>query len=144
MSPRRRTPRRARPSAARKIRPAAGLSNRLDRILAISPKVRYAAILAGGVLASREHGQLSGASSAESDKYEELIVNPTLLELVRRRGDIDCGGVRFLVVRYGNFFQAIVPWGDGHVSAAFETDADPPSIVFPLRALVDEWGRAKR
>ena len=42
-------------------------------------------------------------------RYEELLVNPTLLELTRQRGNIDCGGLEYLVIRYGNFFQLVLP-----------------------------------
>jgi hypothetical protein len=43
----------------------------------------------------------------ESGKYEELIVNPTVLTLVRQRGNIDGGGVEFLLIRYGSFWQTV-------------------------------------
>lgn len=115
------------------------LRERIDRIFALSPKVRYVAISAGGILVSRERPDLAAPSSSESDRYEELIVNPVLLELVTRRGNIDCGGVRFVVVRYGNFFQAIVPFAGGHVSAALDPDADPPSIVPRIREIAARW-----
>jgi hypothetical protein len=65
------------------------------------------------------------ASSAESDRYEELLVNPTLVTLARRRGEIDCGGLRYLLVGYGNFHQLVIPTARGHVSIAFERTADP-------------------
>jgi hypothetical protein len=56
----------------------------------------------------RMRERASDAAQAESDKYEELIVNPALLTLVQQRGNIDCGGARFLVVRYGNFYQLVI------------------------------------
>jgi hypothetical protein len=31
----------------------------------------------------------------------------------------------YVVVRYGNFFQFVVPIEGGHASVAFEPDADP-------------------
>ena len=46
---------------------------------------------------------LTNPSSSESDLYEELLVNPALLNLTGNRGAIDCGGFQFLVVRYGSF-----------------------------------------
>lgn len=78
----------------------------------------------------RQRPDLRDASSSESDRYEELLVNPTLLLLARQRGDIDCGGLRYLVVRYGHFFQVVVPDPQGgHVSVAVEPDADPVPIA---------------
>jgi hypothetical protein len=31
----------------------------------------------------------------------------------------------YVVIRYGNFFQFVAPIEGGHVSVAFEPDADP-------------------
>jgi len=73
----------------------------------------------------RQREDLASASAEESDRYEELLVNPTLLKLARQRSEIDCGGLRFLIVGYGNFHQLLVPLATGHVSIAFELDADP-------------------
>jgi hypothetical protein len=96
-----------------------------QRIFDISSLIRYVAIYQGGQLASLQRGNLSGMSSGESDRYEELLVNPTLLKLVQQRGNIDCGGARFVVVRYGNFYQLVIALPDGHVSVCFELTANP-------------------
>ena len=32
-------------------------------------------------------------SSEETDKYEKLLVNPTVLKLLEARGKMDCGGL---------------------------------------------------
>lgn len=106
------------------------MSDQLIRdVLELSPDVRYVAVRRGTGLTMRERGGLSSASSAESDRYEELLVNPTLLALAQARGEIDCGGLRFLVVGYGNFHQLVVPLDDGHVSIAVERTADPVPLV---------------
>jgi hypothetical protein len=97
----------------------------MDALFDLSPQVRYVAVYRHGELSLRQRPQLSLASAPESDRYEELLVNPTLLTLTRQRGDIDCGGLSYVVVRYGNFFQFVVPTEGGHVSVAFEPDADP-------------------
>lgn len=95
------------------------------RIAALGSDVRYVAVYPGsGEPALWSRDGLAGASAAESDRFEELLVNPTLLTLARQRGDIDCGGVRYLVVGYGNFFQVIAPLARGHVSVALEKNAD--------------------
>jgi hypothetical protein len=82
----------------------------------------------------RERAGLADASSSESDRYEELLVNPALITLARQRGDIDCGGLDYLVVAYGNFFQVVLPHGDGHVSVAVERSAEPTELVESIRA----------
>jgi hypothetical protein len=113
----------------------------MDRLFALSDEVRYVAIYQGGRLALRERPGLAHASAAESDRYEELIVNPTLLKLVVQRGEIDCGGVKFVVIRYGNFFQTVFPVPDGHISVALEPTANPPDFVFRIREMLDTEGR---
>ena len=60
-------------------------------------------------------------------------MNPTLLELARRRGEIDCGGLDYLVVAYGNFFQLVVPIDGGHASVAIERTELPTELVQSVR-----------
>jgi hypothetical protein len=100
----------------------------LDRIFALSSDVRYVAIYDGVSLQTRSKAGTIGASGSESDKYEELLVNPTLLKLASQRGNIDCGGCRYVLVRYGNFYQFVLPTKSGHVSVCIESTADPIAI----------------
>ena len=111
----------------------------IDRCLALSPDVRYVAVYKDELLRCRERPGLAGASASESDKYEELLVNPSVLTLVRQRGNIDCGGLRYVVIRYGNFFQCVFPVAGGHVSVALEPTADLPRILAMLEAKLPEW-----
>ena len=97
----------------------------MDALLDLIPQVRYVAVCRHGELFMRQRLDLNLASAPESDRYEELLVNPTLLTLTRQRGDIDCGGLHYVVIRYGNFFQLVAPIEGGHVSVVFEPDADP-------------------
>jgi hypothetical protein len=71
----------------------------------------------------------------ETDRMEELLVNPVALELFTRRGNLDLGGVRFLIVRYGLQFQVILPCPGGHVSLGVEADGDPVAIGERVAAL---------
>jgi hypothetical protein len=64
-------------------------------------------------------------TASESDHYEELLVNLAILALTGKWGNIDCGGLEYVVVRYGNFYQFIVPAGGGQVSIAFGLEANP-------------------
>ncbi len=100
-----------------------------DAVLRTCGAIRYVAVRREGQLCLRERAQLQNASSPESDRYEELIVNPTLLTLVGQRGDIDCGGAQFVLIRYGNFFQFVAPLPGGHVSIGMEADCDPLKVV---------------
>src|SRR5215216_2547616 len=97
----------------------------IDALFDLTPAVRYVAIYSHGELSLRQRPELSLVSAPESDRYEELLVNPTILTLTRQRGEIDCGGLDYVVVRYGNFLQFVAPIESGHVSVAFEPEADP-------------------
>jgi len=107
-----------------------------DAVFAVSPAVRYVALARGQDVRLRERSDLADASSSESDRYEELLVNPTLLTLARQRGEIDCGGLDYLVVAYGAFFQLVLPIDRGHVSVAIERTQSPTDLVEPIRAVI--------
>lgn len=108
----------------------------IDRIFELSERIRYVAIYRDGQLTSKAKSGKEGASSSESDRYEELLVNPTLLKLASQRGNIDCGGLDYLLVRYGNFFQFVLPTSWGHVSVCIEADADPIAIGARVKSLL--------
>ena len=108
----------------------------IQRILGVSPQVRYVAVYYRDKLQSASRPDLAGASSAESDKYEELLVNPTILTLVRQRGNIDCGGLAYIVIRYGSFFELVAALDHGHVSVGIEPTADPLALVPSILAVV--------
>ena len=50
-----------------------------------------------------------------------------------KRGEIDCGGLDYLVVAYGNFFQLVLPIEGGHVSVAIERSQSPTELVDAIR-----------
>ena len=104
-----------------------------EAVFAVSPAIRYVAHGRGQDVRFRERPDLTAASSGESDRYEELLVNPTLITLARQRGEIDCGGLDYLVVAYGSFFQLVLPVADGHVSVAIERTQSPTDLVGPIR-----------
>jgi hypothetical protein len=110
----------------------------IDKIFSIASDVRYVAIYRDGKLETQTKDNTEGASSSESDKYEELIANPVMLKAATQRGNIDCGGLEFLLVRYGNFFQFILPTSWGHVSVCIEKNADPIAIGNKVKALFED------
>jgi len=110
----------------------------IETIFSLSNDIRYVAIYSNKKLLTSSRSGTKGASSSESDKYEELLVNPTLLALVKQRGDIDCGGVEFLLVRYGNFYQFVSPIDSGHISICIEPHADPLKLVEPIRSVLNQ------
>ena len=108
-------------------------------IFLLSENIRYVALLNQGNLTTSMKKDLAGASSAESDKYEELIVNPGILTLVKQRGNIDCGGADYVLIRYGNFFQFMMPTDEGHLSVSIAPEGDPMALVEPIRKLLVEY-----
>jgi hypothetical protein len=110
----------------------------LKQIFLISPDIRYVAIYVNDKLISSERPTLKNPSSSDSDKYEELIVNPTLLKLVTQRGNIDCGGVEFVIIRYGSFYEFVMSLKDGHVSVGIEPDADVIAVAYSVQNLMKE------
>jgi hypothetical protein len=110
----------------------------IEDIFSLSADVHYVAVYLDGELATASRPGAVGASSSESDKYEELIVNPTLLTLVKQRGEIDCGGARYVLVRYGNFFQFVAPIRNGHISICIEPHADPLRLVGPIQDVLSQ------
>lgn len=112
------------------------------RIADIGDAVRYVAVSVsedGGEpeLWEREPDR-ADSSSPESDRYEELLVNPTLLTLAGRRGNIDCGGLDYIVIRYGAFFQLVIPTDTGHVSVCLAPDADVPRLTDRILQILAE------
>src|ERR1043166_7927041 len=100
-----------------------------DDVFAISPDIRYVAAAHGEQLEMRSRSDLQNASSSNSDLYEELLVNPTLLTLATRRGNIDCGGLRYLIVGYRHFEMLVIPTSAGHVGVGFEVGANPAGYL---------------
>ncbi len=99
-----------------------GLLNRFESI-------RYVAIYVNGELSSRQKSEIEDSTVSETDKYEELLVNPTLLTLAGQRGNIDCGGLNYLIIRYGNFYQLVKKIKGGHISICLDKGCDPVSVA---------------
>ncbi len=114
------------------------MRDRLLHFLNTTPGSRYAAWYQGGEPVLCTQPGLVNASASESDRYEEILVNPTILSLLRRRGEIDCGGLSHVVIRYGAFHQIVAPAGKGHVSVAFEPDHDLGDAVAAVLDLAEE------
>ena len=110
----------------------------IESIFKLSDSIRYVAVYKNGQLESKSKSNTLDASSSESDRYEELLVNPTLLKLASQRGNIDCGGLDYILVRYGNFFQFVLSESWGHVSVCIEANTDPIQIGAQVKSLVHD------
>lgn len=112
----------------------------IREIFEVSREIRYVAIYSLGQLHTRTSDGLQNASESETDKFEELLVNPTVLLLTKQRGDIDCGGCEYVLVRYGNFFQFVRPLKTGHLSVCIQPEADCLTIVEGINHLLGKKG----
>ncbi len=88
------------------------------------PDIRYAALYLNDDLIFKQKEATQNSSSGGTDRFEELLVNPTLLTLAEQRGNIDCGGLRHLIVGYGNFYQLVKAVPKGHISICLDKNAD--------------------
>ncbi len=86
--------------------------------------IRYVAIYLNSDLVFKQRSGTPDTSDGETDTFEELLVNPTLLTLASQRGNIDCGGLDYLIVSYGNFHQLVRSVKGGHISICLNKDSD--------------------
>jgi hypothetical protein len=108
------------------------LSTRLFRM---EPKIRYVAVnQAGRIVEMAQSPAHPSYNSCETDRIEELIVNPVVLELAARRGNLDMEGVRYVVIRYGTQYQLLMPYREGHLSVGVEKQDDPLEIARKITA----------
>lgn len=112
----------------------------IDDLLDLSESIRGVAVYRQGELVSRMRPGTPEPWSAESDRYEELLVNPALLTLVGQRGKVDRGGTRYALVRYDKFFRLIVPIDGGHVSLCVEPTGQPVMLAGPVLQILDRAG----
>jgi hypothetical protein len=96
----------------------------IDELFTSFIDIRYVAIYTNNELVYKQKLETSDSSSSDTDKYEELFVNPTLLTAARQRGNIDCGGLRFIIVGYGNFYQLVKEIKNGHISICLDKNVD--------------------
>jgi len=117
----------------------------LDALLEMNPAIRYAAIHPGsGEPVFRERRSGRAPTSPDGDRWEELVVNPTLIELTSRSGNVEAGGLEYVVIRYGLFFQLVIPLDRGHISLCFEPTTDPIPSVPAVRNLAEQHGARPR
>ncbi len=79
------------------------MSERLSaQLFKLERKIRYVAVNQNCEIVEMEQSpQHPTFNPHETDRIEELVVNPTVLEITKRRGNIDMDGIRYVVIRYG-------------------------------------------
>ena len=114
----------------------APLNNLFDQVFNLG-RVGYVAAELDGEVYMQAHPKLETATTPESNFFEETLVNPSVLNLLRRRGEIDCGGVRYFAVGYGDFVQLILPYGSGHLSIGVDSNRDVPALAGQISNLIE-------
>jgi hypothetical protein len=71
-----------------------------NRLFELDPNIRHVAVNRGDrIVEMGQNPKWPSYNAVDTDRMEELIVNPAILELARRRGDIDLHGIRYVVIR---------------------------------------------
>lgn len=107
------------------------MSDKLStQLFKLEPKIRYVALNQNGKIVEMEQSpQHPTYNPPESDRIEELIVNPVVLEITKRRGNIDMDGIRYVIIRYGTQYQLLMSYKQGHISIGVELEDDPIEIA---------------
>jgi hypothetical protein len=66
------------------------------------------------------------------------VVNPVVLEITRRRGNLDLDGVRYVVIRYGLQYQVVFPYRKGHISIGVDLQADVTAVAAEVAKLIGQ------
>ncbi len=108
------------------------------KLFKFDPKIRYVSINRNGTIVEMtQNPDLPMYNPPDTDRTEELVVNPTVLDLLRRRGSLDQYGVKFVVIHYDEFYQVVMPYEDGHLSIGVELTADVIDVVKRVTKLLD-------
>lgn len=109
---------------SRSVDASADVERIMDAAFALGG-VGYVAVENAGRVAMRLHQRIETATTEETNFYEEYLVNPTVIGLVGRRAALDCGGLRYVAIGYGDFIQVLAPLaGGGHVSVGVAKGRD--------------------
>jgi hypothetical protein len=103
-------------------------------------RIGYVALSSGTDILMRPAPGLTGDTTEETNFYEELLVNPTLLKLASHRGGLDCGGLKYIAVGYGDFTQLIMLTRDGHVSIGLSRNASAREVAGKVQEVLERHG----
>jgi hypothetical protein len=109
-----------------------------ERLFRLDRRIRYVALNQNGQIEEMRQSVLHPSlNPGETDRIEELIVNPIVLEIAARRGNLDMGGIRYVVIRYGTQYQLLLPYRDGHLSIGVNLEDDPNDIARKVAGALD-------
>jgi hypothetical protein len=108
------------------------------KLFDLDSNIRYVAVnQKGRIVEMEQNPKRLSLNPTETDRMEELVVNPVILELTKRRGDLDMGGMRYVLVRYGTMYQLIFPFKEGHLSIGIELNASPTEVAQSVAKCLD-------
>lgn len=106
------------------------MSELSDKLFALDTNIRYVAVnQSGQIVEMNQNPRLPTTNPHETDKYEELLVNPAILQLAVNRGNLDMDGTRYVVIRYGTMFEIVLPYPQGHLSVGVELAANVTQVA---------------
>jgi hypothetical protein len=109
-----------------------------QRLFRLEPRIRYVALNQKGQIKEMRQSPLHPSHNPpESDRMEELIVNPIVIEITARRGNLDMDGIRYVIIRYGTQYQLLLPYRDGHLSIGVNLEDDPVQIARRVATALD-------
>ena len=106
--------------------------------------VGYVALGSGQEVLMRSAPGITGETTAETNFYEELLVNPTLLKLASQRAELDCGGLNYIAIGYGHFIQLIMRMEGGHVSLGVSRKTVTGEFAAKVWDVLERLGRLPR
>ncbi len=104
--------------------------------------VGYIALNSGQEVLMRIAPGLDSGTSSETNFYEELLVNPTLLKLASQRGEVDCGGLNYIAIGYGDFTQLIMRMKDGHISLGISRKENTGEVAGLVNSVLQKHEQA--
>ena len=105
--------------------------------------IGYVALCSGQDVLLRLAPGTTSDTTAESNFYEELLVNPVLLKLAAQRGGLDCGGLDYIAVGYGHFVQLIMQMEGGHISMGVSRRANAGALAARVREVLAQHQLAR-
>ena len=118
-------------------------TNISPQVFELDPGIRYLAVNQDGEIVEMAQ-RLPTHNPVETDRMEELLVNPAILDLTKRRGDLDLDGVRYIIIQYGLQYQAVFNYRNGHVSVGIESDSDAVGVVSKILEHLDLRGGSRK
>ena len=113
-------------------------ANRLVAELFELGGIGYVALNVGQDVLLRSAPGMQSTTTEETNFYEELLVNPTLLKLASQRANLDCEGLRYVAIGYGRFIQLILLMKDGHVSLGVSRKTNPGELAARVQAVLEK------